>query len=340
MNRKEAREAVESLQNVLIARATGGSADGIGYRELRDTLREDDELRDLLPTFVRTSRDLSQFWAYIQQFSEYRERREHIWAAFAPILEYLEGAPLASQPPPPDRPATAATTDAAEPLRRIRAFISYSTVDRSAAGAVKRALSTYDIDCFLAHEDIEVSEEWRERILEEISACQVFIPLLSKSFKSSDWVPQEVGAIASRPNVAIVPLSLDETIPFGFIANIQGVRVPATGVDPQIVLDPLSRRFPRVVIPGMIARVRSAATFRGAEAAMRPLVSHFGTLTQPELDALVRASIENGQVWSAAQCRDEYLPELIRANRPRIKAADLKALEYQIANDRWYRSEA
>lgn len=340
MNRKEVQEAAEGLQNLLISRATGGSADDVGYRELRDALRGDEELRDLLPTFVRTSRDLSQFWAYIQPIGGYKERREHIWAAFAPILEYLEGAPPASQPPRPARPAASAAMGGSQSSPRVRAFISYSTVDKAAAGAVKRALSTYDIECFLAHEDIQVSEEWRERILEELAACDVFIPLLSTAFKESDWASQEIGVAASRSDVAIVPLLLDGTIPFGFIAKIQGVRVPRTGVDPAIVLDPLSRRFPRVVIPGMIARVRSAGSFRGAEAAMRPLVSHFATLTKAELDALVLASIENGQVWSAAQCRDEYLPQLLRENRHRIKPGDLKALEYQIANDRWYRPEA
>ncbi len=90
----------------------------------------------------------------------------------------------------------------------------------------------------------------------------------------------------------------------------------------------------------MISRVRDAGSFRSAEAAMRPLVGQFAGLTQTELDALVSASIQNGQVWSASLCRSEYLPELIRVNRPRIRPSDLKALEYQVANDDWYRPKA
>ena len=252
MDRTEAREGVESLQNLLIARATGGGGNDVDYRELRDTLRADDELKDLLPTFVRTSRDLAQFWAYIQKLGGYKERREHIWAAFAPLFEYLEGDPPASQPPPPVPVPVSATVEpevGARPLR-VRAFISYSTEDKAAAGAVKRALSTYGIDCFLAHDDIQVSEEWRERILEELAACQVFVALLSQAFKRSEWALQEVGAVARRSEVAIVPLCLDETIPFGFIAKIQGIRVAPTGVDPGTVLEPLAKRFPRLIIPG------------------------------------------------------------------------------------------
>lgn len=143
-----------------------------------------------------------------------------------------------------------------------------------------------------------------------------------------------------RSAVPIVPLCLDDTIPFGFIAKIQGIHVPPTGIDPVTVLEPLVKRFPRLVIPGMIGRVRDAGSFRSAEAAMRPLVNQFPELTQTELDALVQASIQNGQVWSASKCRTEYLPELVRVNRARMRPSDLKALEYQIANDAWYRAEA
>lgn len=338
MNRTEAQEAAESLQNLLIARATGGGGSDVDYRELRDTLRGDVELRDLLPTYVRTSRDLSQFWAYIQkQSGGYKERREHIWATFAPLLEYLDAEPPAEQPPPPRYPIATTVPEGEPKLQRVRAFISYSTVDKEAAGAVKRALSTFGIDCFLAHEDIHVSEEWRERILEELATCTVFIPLLSQAFKESDWAPQEIGAIAARADVAVVPLSLDgRTIPFGFIAKIQGGRVPLTGVDPETILEPLTTRFPRVVIPGLIARVRDATSYRSAETAMRPVVKHFANLSDSELRSLVRASIENRQVWSAADCRAEFLPQLVELNRSRIDPTDLVALEYQIENNERY----
>jgi len=340
MEETEAKDAVESLQNLLVARATGGGGNDADYRALREALRSNEGLRDLLPTFVRTSRDLAQFWAYIQKIGGYKNRREHIWEAFAPLFSHIEGDHQPAQPPPPEPDARSKNEVAATAPRRLRAFISYSIEDKATAGAVKRALNTYDIDCFMAHEDIQVSEEWRERILDELAACQVFIALLSQAFKRSDWAPQEVGVVAGRADVAIVPLCLDETIPFGFIAKIQGVRVPATGVDPGTVLEPLARRFPRLLVPAMIARVRQAGTFRSAEAALRPLVSHFPTLTQTELDALVEASIVNGQVWLASLCQQEYLPELIRVNRARINPSALKALEYQIIHGDWFRGDA
>lgn len=332
MNSKDIREAAISLQDILVARATGGSASESDFRELRDLFMGSAELHDLLPSFVRTSRTLDQFWSYIKrEAGGYQDRREHIWSAFDPMLRHLEG----EKDPVPSKPATAPVV---EPLvyKQPRAFISYSTKDKLAAAAVKAALGTVGIDCFMAHDDLLVSEEWRERILEEIASCDLFVPLLSQHFKESEWAPQEAGAISMRPSVPVVPLSLDGTVPFGFLAKYQGTRVPASGVDPNTILVPLARRYPRVAMPALISQVRSAGSFRSAEAAMRPLVPYFDTLTPQEVRALVKASTDNGQVWDASQCRREYLPELIKRRRGDIPEAELKPLEYQIEQGRWY----
>jgi len=61
------------------------------------------------------------------------------------------------------------------------AFISYSHVDREYARQAKQVLEEVGVTAFLAHEDLEVSEEWKERILEELKICDLFVPLLSKN---------------------------------------------------------------------------------------------------------------------------------------------------------------
>lgn len=82
-------EKAESLQNLLVARATGDGADG--YFELRAELMELPQVRKLLPRFVRTCRNASQFWNFIKhKFPTYQERRTYLWDEFRPLLEYLE----------------------------------------------------------------------------------------------------------------------------------------------------------------------------------------------------------------------------------------------------------
>ena len=345
MNRGELRDAVETLQNLLIARATGSVASDPDYQDFRAQVLGEPALRDLLPPFLRTARDLAQFWAYIKRdFSRYDERREHIWAAFRPVLDFLEKPE--GTPPPPEQASEslASLVDVPEPepqeLKPIRAFISYSTKDKVAAGRVKDFLASYGLECFLAHEDLQVSEEWKERILEELLRCNIFIPLLSKNFRDSDWAPQEIGVISGRKAVAVVPISLDGTVPYGFISSIQGRIIPQAGLTEELIVLPLLKRFPRLIIPGMIKRVKDAGSYRGGEAALRPLAPYFNTLTDPELIALMDAAIENSQVWSAGECRNQLLPQLIATNGSRIPSEKLKALSYQIEKNRWYPAEA
>lgn len=85
-------ERAKVLQNMLISEATGGSASNSDYCTLRREFMDDMTLQDLLPKFVRTSRDLAQFWQFIKfKFQHYAERREFIWDEFRPLLNALEG---------------------------------------------------------------------------------------------------------------------------------------------------------------------------------------------------------------------------------------------------------
>ena len=54
-------EQIETLQNALIAQATGGSADDREYQRLRVLIVENPSVRDIVPKFLRTCRNLSQF---------------------------------------------------------------------------------------------------------------------------------------------------------------------------------------------------------------------------------------------------------------------------------------
>jgi hypothetical protein len=95
-NVTEISEQVESLQNLLIAIATGGSGDATAYRELRNQITTHHLLRDIVPRFIRTCRSTSEFWQFIKyKFSSYAERRDYIWNEFRPMLERLEGASAA-----------------------------------------------------------------------------------------------------------------------------------------------------------------------------------------------------------------------------------------------------
>ena len=70
---------VATLQDGLIARATGESFDETTYRRYRGQLLVRHDLRHLVPPFVRKCRTLAQFWGWIKEEKPtYAERRSLI----------------------------------------------------------------------------------------------------------------------------------------------------------------------------------------------------------------------------------------------------------------------
>lgn len=86
-------ERVTMMEGILTDAATGGSPDNHVYEYLRREFMADETLKPLLPSFVRTYRNLSAFWPFIKnEAGTYAERRQIIGGAFTPIIEHLEGA--------------------------------------------------------------------------------------------------------------------------------------------------------------------------------------------------------------------------------------------------------
>ncbi len=94
---------------------------------------------------------------------------------------------------------------------QLKAFISYSTDDKNIAGQVKTVLNEHGIVAFLAHDDIHVSQEWKDRLIQELNETNIFIPLLSRSFKESDWAPHDLllEPIITRFTHEIIPTLIE-----------------------------------------------------------------------------------------------------------------------------------
>lgn len=85
-------EQVAMMEGILIAAATGGSPDNHIYEHLRREFMADPMIRDLLPQFVRSCRNLHAFWPFIKRSAgSYAERRQIISEAFTSLMDHLEG---------------------------------------------------------------------------------------------------------------------------------------------------------------------------------------------------------------------------------------------------------
>lgn len=88
---KTAYERAIFLQNLIIDAATGGIDLPNEYEALRSYLIKEVDTNDTLPIWIKTNRNLSQFWNFIKhKFPSYKERREFIYSEFQPVLDYLE----------------------------------------------------------------------------------------------------------------------------------------------------------------------------------------------------------------------------------------------------------
>lgn len=220
--------------------------------------------------------------------------------------------------------------------KKLNAFISYSTNDKLIGRKIKDILDRFNIEGFLAHDDIHVSEEWKQRIVDELNKADIFISLLSEHFKKSEWTSQELG-IAYFRNILIIPLKLDDTNPFGFINHIQGKSVNSDNILLSYLIKPILDRFHEYMIATVIGKLSKAGSFRYAESIMELLVPHFNEFQKENTEKFVDASIENGQVWSADKCRKEYLPKFIDIHKHSINPDKLKILNYQIEKGEYYK---
>ena len=105
----------------------------------------------------------------------------------------------------------------------LEIFISYSSKDEKLAGKIRDIIKKDNIEVFLAHRDIPLSEEWRNEILNKLETCSHLIAVCTENYQCSAWGNQEVG-IALENKKKIIPIfakGTDKTR-FGFLEAKQG----------------------------------------------------------------------------------------------------------------------
>ena len=206
------------------------------------------------------------------------------------------------------------------------AFISYQHDDRLLAGRIKSLLARVDVRSFMAHEDIDVSEEWRARLLQEMSLVTMFIAILTSRYFTSTWCVQESGIAAFRTDLAVVPLSFDGTVPQGFLSHFQAKKVDPTDVSLRDLLPGFLRQNLARGLDVAIRIVGKSVNYRDAEANFDALRPHIQKLDDAQIKQLLDYSVANDQVLHASRCAKEYLPPIIEAHGHLVDAETLKTL--------------
>ena len=148
------------LVNLLVAHATGGSADSSEYETLRHALLADAEVAPLMPSFVRTNRNLSSFWGFIKsKYGTYAERRTYLSQEFTALLDQLEfGTTTVSQATQAPAPAAPVVT-----RNKRKVFIVHGR-DNETKQEVARFIEKVGLQSIILHEQASAGMTIIEKI--------------------------------------------------------------------------------------------------------------------------------------------------------------------------------
>lgn len=208
----------------------------------------------------------------------------------------------------------------------MRAFLSYQTGDKLVAAAVSDLLKNLGIVPFMAHEDIKVSEEWRVHILKQIGASDLFIPILSERYFQSIFCLQEFGIAAFR-EMTMIPLSIDGTIPKGFLAHIQSTKIDPEAPRYTDLFPGLAKRDVGFLISAILKVIAGSKSWRGAEYNFQLILPYLAQATKAQIVDLLTISNANKEICHAGLCLKQYLPPIIKTHGRFMKRKDLKELK-------------
>lgn len=174
-------------------------------------------------------------------------------------------------------------------------FLSHSHHDKELAGTLKEELERFGCQVFVAHEDINPSQDWQEAILNSLRECDVFIPLLTESFVASEWTDQETG-IATAHGKVIVPIKIHGD-PYGFIGKIQALKWDVDDEEQsfkKLVKVLMEKKL--LTVEGLILRFSNSNSYDDATLNSELLMESDTDFTKEQINSIVRYAMSNHQV--------------------------------------------
>lgn len=184
---------------------------------------------------------------------------------------------------------------------KIKAFLSHSTIDKEYATDLKNKLDEYEIDVFVAHEDMSIGEDFSERLFDELQQSDIFFMLLSENFSASKYTDQETG-IAINLGIPIFPICIDETIPYGFVSKLNGLKcsVPFERQKIEKIIETINNTSipePKK-LDELIEELRNAPTYSEA-ASLANVVARYSSFSEEQINSLATAYLGNPEIYGS-----------------------------------------
>jgi hypothetical protein len=102
-------------------------------------------------------------------------------------------------------------------------FLSYAREDKASAERIKISLEAVGVDVFFDHDDLQVGNDWEEKLRSSIRQCSLFMPVISRQtlvpgrrFFRKEWnlaVDEAEMASFSEEEAFLLPVVIDDTPP-------------------------------------------------------------------------------------------------------------------------------
>ena len=106
----------------------------------------------------------------------------------------------------------------------MKIFVSHEHSDANELKKLKEQMAHYDVDLFLAHDDIQPGNQWNEVLKKELRDCNAILHIGNQSSKESSFCDQELG-FALGLGKDIIPVLTDKRdSPWGFISDLHATK--------------------------------------------------------------------------------------------------------------------
>lgn len=182
--------------------------------------------------------------------------------------------------------------------KTLRLFISHRDTDKVHAHKIARALSSYAVSSFVAHDSIEPDEDWEMEIRRALETMHAMLAVITDDFFSSAWTNQEIG-FALAKGIPVLSLKVGSKDPIGFVRNKQAIKANLSDISScaSLINDTLKKRFVNnpTYRQNTINRLGTAPSYIDAADAFEE-VKKLGVLTFKEVQALVEFFNSNSQL--------------------------------------------
>ncbi|MCL4386446.1 MAG: toll/interleukin-1 receptor domain-containing protein [Cyanobacteria bacterium] len=208
-------------------------------------------------------------------------------------------------------------------------FISYSKFDKEIAGNIKDYFEEYkNINCFLAHDDLEPSSVWEKEIIKNLDSTNVFMPLQTKHLEESYWCQQEAGYALAK-EIRIIPLMLDTNynLPIGFYAKFQGHTLKVNdlriSIKKLLIKEKIIRQDNSEEIEKRIYVFSKSNSWEEASNAIQSLLEFEDGLINADVIRIIDIAADNSEIRNSFDAR-KFLRNFISKHANIISAEKIK----------------